>query len=112
MSVCTDRVGAPMASLIHPAHPLMHAVTDLVLEQHRNKLKQGAVLVDHADDLGLTPRVLFIIDHAVKEGTRPGQSGLPPHAVCGDRPRAVRLSTPDGRPTWTCSRHQRVRPGA
>jgi hypothetical protein len=27
-----DRVGAPMASLLHPAHPLMQSVTDLVLE--------------------------------------------------------------------------------
>jgi hypothetical protein len=45
----------------------MQSVTDLVLEQHRNKLKQGAVLVDHAD-AGLTPRVLFLIDHAVREG--------------------------------------------
>jgi hypothetical protein len=32
-----DRVGAPMASLIHPAHPLMQSVTDLVLEQHRKQ---------------------------------------------------------------------------
>jgi len=63
-----DRVGAPMASLIHPGHPLMQSVTDIVLEQHRNKLKQGAVLVDPAD-FGLTPKVMFIIDHAVKEGS-------------------------------------------
>jgi len=27
-----DRVGAPMASLLHPGHPLMQSVTDLVLE--------------------------------------------------------------------------------
>ncbi len=65
-----DRVGAPMASLIHPAHPLMQAMTDLVLEQHRNKLKQGAVLVD-PNDMGLSPKVLFIIDHSVKEGSNP-----------------------------------------
>lgn len=62
-----DRVGAPMASLIHPAHPLMQSVTDLVLEQHRNKLKQGAVLVD-ASDMGVDQKVMFIIDHAIKEG--------------------------------------------
>lgn len=61
------KVGAAMASLIHPAHPLMQAATDLVLEQHRNKLKQGAVLVDPTD-LGLTPRLMFIVDHAVREG--------------------------------------------
>lgn len=63
----TDRVGAPMASLLHPAHPLMQATTDLMLELHRNKLKQGTVLIDPAD-MGLTPRVMFIIDHSVREG--------------------------------------------
>lgn len=63
-----DRVGAPMASLLHPGHPLMQSVTDLVMEQHRNKLKQGAVLTDPSD-MGLTPKVMFIIDHCVKEGS-------------------------------------------
>ncbi|MGZ8219857.1 DEAD/DEAH box helicase, partial [Methylomagnum sp.] len=67
-----DRVGAPMANLIHPGHPLMQSVTDMVLEQHRNKLKQGAVLVD-PDDTGLIPKVCFIIDHSVKEGGTPGR---------------------------------------
>lgn len=62
-----DRIGAPMASLLHPGHPLMQSVTDIVLEQHRNKLKQGAVLVNPAD-MGLTPRVCFIVDHSVREG--------------------------------------------
>ncbi|WP_238536884.1 helicase-related protein [Methylococcus capsulatus] len=38
----TDRAGSPMASLIHPGHPLMQSVTDLTLEAHRNKLKEGA----------------------------------------------------------------------
>lgn len=65
-----DRPGAAMATLLHPAHPLMQSVTDLVLEQLRNKLKQGAVLVD-PNDPGLTPRLIFIIDHAVKEGGEP-----------------------------------------
>lgn len=65
--VRTERIGAPMASLIHPGHPLMQSVTDLVMEQHRNKLKQGAVLVD-PNDTGITPRVLFILDHSIKEG--------------------------------------------
>ena len=63
-----DRVGAPTATLIHPGHPLMQAVTDLVLEMHRNKLKQGAVLVDPSD-LSVTPRLLFIVDQSVKEGS-------------------------------------------
>lgn len=66
----TDRIGAPMATLMHPGHPLMQSVTDLVMEQHRNKLKQGAVLVD-SSDMGVTPKVMFIIDHSVKEGADP-----------------------------------------
>lgn len=57
----------PMASLIHPGHPLMQSVTDLVLEAHRNKLKQGAVLVDLADP-GTDPKILYLVDHSVKEG--------------------------------------------
>lgn len=69
----TDRAGAPMASLLHPAHPLMHSVTDLVLEQHRNKLKEGAVLVDPAD-MGLIPKVMFIIDHSIREGGDPSRA--------------------------------------
>ncbi|WP_140628358.1 helicase-related protein [Methylibium rhizosphaerae] len=62
-----DRSSAPLASLIHPGHPLMQAVTDMVLEQHRNKLKQGAVLVAPGD-MGVAPRVLFILDHSIREG--------------------------------------------
>lgn len=62
-----DRVGSPMAEMIHPGHPLMQAVTDLVLETHRTKLRQGTVLVD-PNDPGVTPRVLFIIDHSIRDG--------------------------------------------
>lgn len=62
-----DRVGAPMASLLHPGHPLMQAVTDLVLEAHQTKLRQGTVFVD-PNDLSTEPKVLFIIDHSVRDG--------------------------------------------
>jgi superfamily II DNA or RNA helicase len=58
----------PMASLVHPAHPLMHAATDLVLEAHRPKLKQGAVLIDPNDN-STESRVLFMVDHSVREST-------------------------------------------
>jgi len=63
-----DRVGATMADLIHPGHPLMQAVTDVVLEAHRPKLRQGTVFVD-TNDPGTEPRVLFIIDHSVRDGS-------------------------------------------
>jgi hypothetical protein len=46
----------------------MHSATDLVLEANRPKLKQGAILVDPADDT-TEPKVLFMIDHSVREGT-------------------------------------------
>jgi hypothetical protein len=62
-----DRVGAAMASLLHPGHPLMQSVTDIVLEQNRNTLRRGAVLVDPAD-AGTEPHVLFMLDHSVLEG--------------------------------------------
>jgi superfamily II DNA or RNA helicase len=65
------RPGASLASLLHPAHPLLQAVTDLLLEASRAKLKQGSVLVDPADP-GIEPRVMFLIDHAVRQG---GDSG-------------------------------------
>ena len=58
----------PMADLIHPGHPLMQAITDLQLEAHRSKLKQGAVLVDSNDE-GLEPKVLFMIDHSVRQAS-------------------------------------------
>lgn len=62
-----DRPGASVATLIHPGHPLMQSVTDIIIEVHRNKIKQGAVLVD-PNDTGITPKIMFIIDHSVKEG--------------------------------------------
>ena len=58
--------GKPMADLLHPGHPLMQATTDLVLEAHRAKLKQGAILVDPNDD-GIEPKVLFMIDHSLRQ---------------------------------------------
>jgi hypothetical protein len=50
----------------------MQSVTDIVLEQHRNKLKQGAALVDPGD-MGLAPKVMFIIDHRILEGADPAR---------------------------------------
>lgn len=67
-----DKPSEPLASLIHSAHPLMQAVVDLTIEQHRSKLKQGAVLLDPNDD-GLDPKLMLMLDHSVKEG---GESDL------------------------------------
>jgi len=66
----------PMADLIHPNHPLMAATTDLVLSAHRSKLKQGAVMVDPNDD-GIEPKVLFMVDHSIREGEHQRDDGKP-----------------------------------
>jgi hypothetical protein len=78
--ICFEReactlYGKPAADLVHPGHPLMAAVTGLVLSSHRSLLKRGAVLVDPNND-GVEPRVLFMIDHSVRE-----TSGSPPKDV-------------------------------
>lgn len=58
--------GKVMAELIHPVHPLMHSVLDLTLQAHRTKLKQGAVLVDPADE-GDVPHLLMMLEHTIRE---------------------------------------------
>jgi hypothetical protein len=62
-----DKPGAPFAAMLHPGHPLMLAISDLLLEQHSNLLRQGAVLVDPADD-GDQPHLLFLLTHEIKSG--------------------------------------------
>ncbi|MBF2719691.1 DUF3883 domain-containing protein [Psychrobacter sp. NG254] len=63
-----NQPGKPMSDMIHPIHPLMHATTDLILQAHRSKLKQGAVLVDPNDD-STEVKILFMIDHTVRESS-------------------------------------------
>jgi SNF2 family DNA or RNA helicase len=58
----------PNADLVHPAHPLMAALIDLVLEEDQGALHSGTVLVDPADP-STTPRLMFMIDHGVRSGT-------------------------------------------
>jgi hypothetical protein len=45
----------------------MLALSDLILEQHTNLLRQGAILVDPADE-GEEPSLLFLLTHEVKSG--------------------------------------------
>ena len=58
--------GKAPAELIHPAHPLMHAMTDLILEKHRGTLKQGALLHDPAD-AGTDAKMLYALEHTIRE---------------------------------------------
>lgn len=59
--------GRPLAAFVCPGHPLLEAVSDLVLEQHRDLLRQGAVLVDDTDT-GTALRALFYLEHAIRDG--------------------------------------------
>jgi Helicase conserved C-terminal domain len=62
-----DRPGLAFASMIHPGHPLMLALSDVLLEQHANLLRQGSILVDPADE-GDQPSLLFLLTHEIKSG--------------------------------------------
>lgn len=62
-----EKPGITRAVLMHPGHPLMLAVSDLLLEQHANLLRQGTVLVDPADD-SVEPWLMFLVTHEVKSG--------------------------------------------
>lgn len=63
----------------------MLAVTDMVLEQNASLLRQGAVLVDTADESDL-PWLLFLLTHEVKSGDG---------AVLSKRMQFIRVN-PDG----------------
>ncbi len=62
-----DKPGIAHAAMLHPGHPLMLAVSDLLLEQHGNLLRQGALLVDPTDE-GDEPHLLFMLTHEIKAG--------------------------------------------
>jgi len=66
--------GQPLAAFVSPGHPLLYATIDLTLERHRDLLRRGAVLVDERDT-GVTPRVLFYLEHAIQDAslTRSGE---------------------------------------
>jgi len=61
------KVGSPPAQLLAPGHPLLDAVVDLTIEQHRSQLKRGAILVDRLD-AGETPRLLVPVVEEIADG--------------------------------------------
>lgn len=81
-----DKPGLERAVLMHPGHPLMLSMSDMILEQHANLLRQGAILVDPADE-GLDPALLFLLTHEIKSGDG---------AVLSKRLQFVRVG-PDGK---------------
>jgi len=58
--------GKPLAAFLCPGHPLLEAVTDIILERYRELLKQGSILVDPSDP-GENPRALFYIEHSIQD---------------------------------------------
>lgn len=60
--------GQPLAAFVCPGHPLLNAVIDMSLERYRDLLRRGAVLVDERD-LGMSPRVLFFLEHAIQDAS-------------------------------------------
>ena len=62
-----DRKGMAPAIMIHPGHPLLLAVSDVLLEKHTNLLRQGAVLVDPSDE-GDQLWLLFLLTHEIRSG--------------------------------------------
>lgn len=65
--------GKPVAEFVCPGHPLLDATIDLVIERHRDLLKQGTVLVDEAD-AGEDVRALVYLEHSIQDA-RTDRSG-------------------------------------
>ncbi|KQU25481.1 RNA helicase [Methylobacterium sp. Leaf94] len=62
-----DKAGLERAVLMHPGHPLMLAMSDMIMQQHTNLLRQGSILVDPSDE-GLDPALLYLLTHEIKSG--------------------------------------------
>ncbi len=58
--------GQPVAEFVCPGHPLLDATIDLVIERHRDLLKQGAVLIDDTDS-GEDIRALVYLEHSIQD---------------------------------------------
>ncbi|MEW6278670.1 MAG: helicase-related protein, partial [Candidatus Eremiobacterota bacterium] len=61
--------GKPTAALVCPGHPLLDATIDLTLEQHRDLLRRGGVLVD-PNDPGTDLRAVFFLEHSIQDARR------------------------------------------
>ncbi|MGI6300535.1 MAG: helicase-related protein [Verrucomicrobiota bacterium] len=58
--------GKPMAEFICPGHPLLDATIDLVLERHRDLLRQGSILVDETSP-DEEVRALVYLEHSIQD---------------------------------------------
>ena len=69
----TRPVGKPGADLLAPGHPLLDAVTDLIIERYGTLLKQGTMLVDRHDPDD-EPRLLVAVTHEITDGHDPART--------------------------------------
>ena len=69
----TRPAGKPRADLLAPGHPLLDAVTDLIIERYGTLLKQGTMLVDRHDP-GDIPRLLVAVTHEITDGHDPART--------------------------------------
>ncbi len=79
--ICFDKAGInrqPVAAFICPGHPLLEAVISIAREDHGHLMKQGAVMIDDADD-SMALSAIFLIEHSVQDGCRTGADR--PHIV-------------------------------
>ena len=58
--------GKPIAEFVCPGHPLLDATLDLILERHRDLLKQGTILIDD-NDHGAEIRALVYLEHSIQD---------------------------------------------
>jgi superfamily II DNA or RNA helicase len=71
--ICFDKAliavpGKPLAQFICPGHPLLDAVIHLILDQHQQLLRTGAILINPAG-AGTEPSHLFFLQHTIRDAT-------------------------------------------
>ncbi len=59
--------GKPKALFICPGQPILDATIDIILERHRDLLRQGAVLIDETQS-GETVRAVFCLENSIQDG--------------------------------------------
>ena len=69
----TGPPGRPHAELLAPGHPLMDAITDLVIERYGSLLKHGTMLVNRHDP-GELPRLLTAVTQEITDGHDPART--------------------------------------
>ncbi len=70
--ICFDKSlisipGKPLAEFICPGHPLLDATLDLILERHRQLLRQGTILIDENNPEAETFALIYL-EHSIKDG--------------------------------------------